>query len=405
MKRALLFGLAFIGMHAAPAAAAGLETSLRASAWSGSRETQADEGAIGDLEIWGRGQWELTDNFSLHGEGWVGTDPVGQHSGAFDIREAYLSWREGPFRVDIGRKIFAWGRADRLNPTDVLGARDLRRLVEDEGDTRLGVASISGQADLYGGQLSLVWAPEFRPTDLPVTLTQPGVHVVRDYSQGEHQFAVRYERFGHAIDWSVTYAEVLDSTPWLSLASETGATATLSLSHPRLTMFGADAATTLGQFGLRFEGALYDYDVDALRGAVTRVPAFAASAGIDRTIFDNTNINLQFIAHIAEAAPGPATQPLGVRQRNDTLRYVWRDTVTGGLLRIRHNFAQDRASIELSTAAFAGGGNYQQARLSYTLRDGVRLTAIGERFDGEPSSLFGRLKDNSLITFGIRLGY
>jgi len=406
MKLNMLCGAAFAALVLAPdSATADVEGSLRASAWSGSRAATSGETAIINLEAWGRSEWRLADNLDLHIEGWAALDPIADGSADADVRDAYLSWRHGPLRINVGRQIFAWGRADRLNPTDVLGARDYRRLVEDEADTRLGLASITGRLELAGGELSLVWAPEFRATELPQTFAGPDLRVVRESPDATtRQFAVRYERFGRSIDWSTSYAEIYDTAPWLSLSVEPGAAPTLTLFHPRFRMLGADAATTWVSFGVRAEAALYDYDVDALRGSATRVPTFAAAIGVDRDFSNSTNVNVQLIVHGARAASAPSASQ-AIALRNDVIQYAWRDTVVGGLLRVRRTFAQDRGSFELSAAAFGGGGEYQQARLGYVLTDGVRLIAMGERFGGDPSSLFGKLEDNTLITLGVRLGF
>lgn len=407
MKRARMYGAALVALLAAPGVArAEVEGSLRAGVWSGPRTATSGGDITLNLEAWGRAEAQLADGLDLRIEGWAALDPVGEGSADADIRDAYLSWRHGPLRFDVGRKVFAWGRADRLNPTDVLGARDYRRLVEDEGDTRLGLGSLTGRLDLGGGELSVVWAPEFRATELPQTFARPGLRVVHDAPDTPaRQFAVRYERFGQSMDWSVSYADVQDATPWLSLSPSPGGGATLALFHPRLRMLGGDAATTWGGFGVRAEAALYDYDADALRGAATRIPTFAGAVGIDRDFPGNTNLNLQVIVHGANAAPAPLVEQAAVAPSNDIVRYAWRDTVVGGLARVRRTFAQDRGSFEFSAAAFGGGGAYVQARLGYALTDGVRLTAMGERFSGEPTSFFGKLEDNSLITLGIRVGY
>lgn len=406
MKYALLCSSVLLAILAAPGlASADVEGSLRASGWSGSRTAADDKGPIIEFEAWGRGEWRLAENLDAHAEGWVAIDPVGEGSADGDIRDAYASWRIGEIQIDGGRKVFAWGRADRLNPTDVLGARDYRRLVEDEGDTRLGIGSVTGRFELAGGEFSVVWAPEFRATELPQTFEQPGLHVAHSAPDApERQFAVRYERFGQAIDWSVTYADVYDATPWLSLHASPGAVPTLTLFHPHIGMLGADMATTVGGFGVRAEAAVYDYDILELHGAATYVPTFAAALGIDRDILRHTNLNLQVVVHGSDAATPPAGQA-AVASRNDAIHYAWNDIIAGGLARVRSSFSQDRGSLEFSAAGFDGGGQYQQIRLGYALLDGVRLSVTGERFGGSPSSLFGSLEDNTLITVGVRLGY
>ena len=58
------------------------------------------------------------------------------------IREAYLDLSHGPLDLRIGKQIIAWGRADRINPTDNLTPRDYTLLVPDDDDQRLGTPAV-----------------------------------------------------------------------------------------------------------------------------------------------------------------------------------------------------------------------------------------------------------------------
>lgn len=392
-------------MSCAGVAEAQVETSLRASVWSSERTAVPDGGVIADVEAWARGRWKLGEAVSLKVEGWAASDPVGDDAAALDVREAYVAWQPDRVRLTAGRQVFAWGRADRLNPTDVLGARDQRRLVDDEGDNRLGVGALSAQFEIARGQLNLIWAPEFRGSRLPQDFGASGIAVRQEAPPWDAgQFALRYERFGQALDWSVTYAEVVDRTPWVS-RTPANEPQGLILFHPRLRMLGADAATTLGPFGLRAEAAAYAYDDSDLRGAAIRKPRFALALGMDREFPGQININVQALVRTAETLAPPPGLQLQAARANGAIQYAWRDTVVGGLVRVRKTFADDRASLEATLGGFSGGGRYEQVRLNYALRDGVRLTAMAEQFSGLPQTLLGRQQDNSLFTLGVRFGY
>ncbi|RYG34403.1 MAG: hypothetical protein EON93_08150 [Burkholderiales bacterium] len=309
-------------------------------------------------------------------------------------------------RIKAGRQVFAWGRADRLNPTDILSARDYRRLVVDDDDARLGIAAVSAQMDVADGELSLVWAPEFRRTTLPQLVAPYGVPVYQQNPEDpESQFAVRYEQFGQSIDWSVTYAEAFDRVPWAARADQPNGSLAVSLLYPRYKMFGADMATTIADYGVRAEAAVYDYDKAELVGVAARIPRFALAVGADRDLPGQFNINVQALVRSNEALQSPAPRLAPFARGNGSIHYTWRDTIVGGLVRVRHAFDADLGSVEASVGGFSGGGNFAQMKLVYALADGIRLIGMAERYGGSDGTQLGRLKDNSLFTIGIRYGY
>ncbi|MFZ3006586.1 MAG: DUF1302 family protein [Phenylobacterium sp.] len=395
------FVLALGASLIASAAHADVETSWRVAGWSGDRLGQAGEGAIVNVEAWVRAAAGPSEGVDLRFEAWAAADPVGQGVVEADIREASVTLTPGPLRLTAGRQIHAWGRSDRINPTDVIGARDLRRLTEDDGDSRLGVAGVSAQFDLAGGVASLHWLPEFRPNQLPMTLPAPAIRATP--GKTESQFALRYERYGQALDWSVSYADLADRTPWLDLGLA-GGRPRIILRHPHLRMLGGDLATTLGAYGVRAEAAFYDYDRGDLTGLAPRRPRFALVLGADRELPSQINVNVQAVVRVNDTLPplGPQT---ALARRNAAIQYGWRDTVVGGAVRLRRAFSADRGSVETTVAAYAGGGTYGQFRLAYAIADGLRASLLAERFAGRSGSLFGGLEDNSLIAVGLRAGF
>lgn len=398
---ALALGAFAAALCGASAARAELETSWRMGAWSGPRLGEAKPGLLA-AEVWARGRWLAADGASARLEAWAGADPVGRGETGLDAREAAVAFESGPLRLTAGRQLYAWGRSDRINPTDVVGARDLRRLTEEDGDNRRGIAAVSAELDLAGGVVSLHWLPEFRPTVLPVSPGAPGRRVAPDGTAT--QVAVRYERFGRAVDWSLSYADLADRTPWFDLGLEAGRPS-LALRHPRLRTLGGDLATTLGPYGVRAEAALYDYDRADLTGLSPRRPRFAVVLGADRDLPGQVNLNVQAVVRGADSLPVPAGLQARSAARNASVQYAWRDTVTGGAVRLRKPFAAERGAVEATLAGYGGGGAYAQVRVGYALRDGLRATLLAERFSGGDESLFGRLKDNTLITLGLRAGF
>jgi hypothetical protein len=378
-----------------------LESSARAAVWTSDRLNR-DEGVVATADLWVRAAADLAEPLSVRLEGWLGIDPVGEGDPGSDLREGLLILKHEAVTLRTGRQIFSWGRADRINPTDVISPRDQRRLVEDEEDNRRGLAAVSLDIALGGGTLSAHWLPEFRPSELPQTLMLNTVSAVRLAPDGpERQFALRFERFGTRIDWSVTYSEAADRTPWLGLEPGPGGPA-LTLRHPRLRMLGFDAATVLGNYGVRLEVAGYRHERSTLSVATERLPRFAAVLGVDRSFPGQWSMIAQAILRVSADGVDRAG---ALAARNAVIHGAWQSVIGGGFVHVRKGFAGDRGSAEVVGAGLTGGGAYGQLKASYALRDGLRVHLLAERYGGGASSFLGRLRDNSLVSVGLRAGF
>ena len=377
-----------------------VEPSARLSLWSSDRLNR-DTDAVPSLDFWIRANADISEAVSVRIEGWAGLNPSGTGDPGGDIREAVLDLKAGGVRFTAGRQMFAWGRADRINPTDVISARDQRRLVDEDEDNRRGLASVSLGVPLAGGTLGLHWLPEFRPTILPQTLSQPGLAVTEIRPRhSERSFAARYERFGEKVDWSVTLSSAPGRTPLLEL-TRSATMPVLTLRYPWLKMLGADLATTIGNYGLRFEAAGYHYDRTGLATAITRVPRFAATLGVDRSFSGQWSVIVQAALRVSTR-----TGETGAfAARNATIQGAWNDVIFGSFARVRKGFSGDRGSIEVVGASFTGGGALGQIKGSYALRDGVKITALWERYAGPQDSYLGRLRGNNLVMLGLRAGF
>nr|WP_310525008.1 porin [Polymorphobacter sp.] len=401
----LAVAIASAALSAPAMAAPTIDFSARAGAWSSDR-TGTDEGIEASSELWLRVRQDLGNTARLRLEGWAGANPYGTGKMAGDIREAQLQLSAGGLTVSAGRQVSVWGRADRINPTDVAAARDYRRLVEDEDDNRLGLAGVTVALPLAGGTVAVHWLPEFRVTQLPIQFARPGLASRMDQPDAvETQFAVRYEHFGSRLDWSVTYAELADRTPWLAIERSADGAVTLVQHHPRLAMLGGDLATTVGDFGLRLELAGYDYARDATRGQAGRLPRFAGVLGIDRSFRGQWSVIAQAVLRLSrEAALAPGASPL-VSDRNNTIHSAWQQTIFGGTIRVRKGLAGDRAAIEATVAAFSSGGNYVQLKASHRLNDTLRIALLAEHYGGASGTFFGQLSPNNTVSFAVRAGF
>src|SRR5688572_9817654 len=142
--------------------------SLRGAYWSSSRDLDGRE----DLPVaalWLRGRWDPDPAVSLLVDGWVGNDDLfHEDATAGRLREAYLDLRAGAVDLRLGKQIIAWGRADRINPTDPLTPRDITLLVPDDGDQRFGTTAVKATTVVSGLAVTGVVLPTFEPHVIPL---------------------------------------------------------------------------------------------------------------------------------------------------------------------------------------------------------------------------------------------
>jgi hypothetical protein len=235
-------------------------------------------GSWGDAKIEGR----LTDQ-DLRREGGV----QGR------LLESYANLYFGSVDLRIGKQNIVWGRADALNPTDVLTPKDFTLLsAKDEEERRIGTAGVklNYYRDTY--TLSLIWLPIFNPTTIPLT-SPPGSQLTEDKrSQGDwtdQGFAIKLDQTGGTVDWSVSYYYGLDLFP---VGRPLSPTRTL-LVHNRIHMAGADFARNFGRFGARSEAAYIHTQNPRGADPFIKNPYFYYLLGVDHDVTEDLNVNLQ----------------------------------------------------------------------------------------------------------------
>src|SRR5262249_30531415 len=133
-------------------------------------------------------------------------------------------------------------------------------------------------------------------------------------------------------DWSVSYYNGSALFPDLSIERRGPLPIGILMSYHRIQVVGADAATTLGRYGLRGEAA-YTFTKES-RGIDPEVtnPFFFLVLGADRTFLEHLNVNVQYIfrAIINYQDPETLRNPL---QRNVAIRQA---LINNPLDRIEH---------------------------------------------------------------------
>ncbi len=386
-----------------------LDYSLRAGYWSASRSLDGEHN-IPNGSLWLRSQPQLSDSTKLKMEGWVASyRPYDRDTPRFDLREGYLTWSGENLDFKIGRQIVVWGRADRINPTDNLSSRDYTLLFPEDDDQRRGNLMVRGGYALGDDYtLSALWLPEFRPNVLP---TQKGTVILPDRQGNDpKQFAVKLDRSGGSFDWSVSYFDGHDRNFDVQGVPLAGGEVALQRLYPHIRVVGADAATTVGSYGLRAETAY-----TMVPGVYTSRPDLRHSEwqgvlGADRTFGENLNVNLQYIVRIVQdfQSPGsfPTLQDSQVATTNDILRNQLDPVQHGASVRISDQFWNDTLKIEASNVIYEPRSQgTARVKASYAITDSVHATVGGGYYYGFDNSYFGMLKNSSGGYVEITWGY
>jgi hypothetical protein len=300
-------------------------------------------------------------------------------------------------RLRLGRQVIAWGRADRINPTDSLSPRDYTALVPEDEEQRIGIDALAANYQL-SDQLGLagVVVPRFKPHRTPTgTLPrnlQPAV------APDKHEWALKLEKAGGAWDASLSYYEGFDRFARYSAALTAPTTVLFKGEFERMQTVGADMATTAGAWGIRAEFSASRMSPRCGSCGNDERYVKRLVMGVDRDVGESANINMQlFVIHrsiYAEGLPGPA----GVISR--ALNRLNSDFGTheyGASIRLYDRFWNDRLKAELGAIFdFSGDSGLVRPRVSYSISDTVKATAGIDYFYGDSQSFFGVRSRNRL---------
>jgi hypothetical protein len=389
--------------------------SLRGAYWSSSRSLD-DRHSFGVASLWLEAAPRLAPGFALRAEGWLRDQRLFHEdylgSGAQgDLREAYLEVGRGPVDVRVGKQLILWGRADRINPTDNLTPRDFTLLVPDDDDQRLGV--VAARATVFVGGLGLtgIWLPDFEPDRVPIRPPPAGARL-REVEPDDPvtQWALRVERTGGAVDWSLSYFDGFDLVPGLGIGGGGPAGIDLVLRHHRIRVLGADAAAAAGRYGLRAEAAYTFTEDSAGRDPAVRTPFFHLVAGGDRTFLDHLNVNIQYILRVIVGYRSPfgIEDPL---EREVAIQHALItsevDAVQHGVsLRVGYRWLNETLEAEVAAVvSLERLGYVVRPRVAYAATDRWRIVVGADVFGGGRHAFYGNLRDNSGVYLEVRRSF
>jgi hypothetical protein len=377
------------------------EGSLRASVWGRTRTLDGHRN-IASGSAWLKGSADIAGG-TFVAEGWARHDQSLRDGGGRSeakLREAYYARSEGDWDVRLGRQILPWGRADEINPTDRLTPRDYTLLVPESSDQRLGL--LAAKVTRHFGDMALtgIWMPGSRPHVLPVR-PMPGVAVRSEAARHRPQVALKLERTGGDIDWSVSWFHGRDNDPDLAIASMGPSMLDLRLRQPRVDVLGVDAAGVIGRFSWRAEAAYSHVRSQSREDPLAKRSNLFAVVGADWDAGAAVNVNMQFVARRVlgwsdpRALADPMLRSLAVEQA--VVSSQLNRTQTGASLRLSRGWLNDTLRTELqAVVSFTTHDFVLRPKLIYALDDRWKLTVGADVFRGRTQSYFGRLRDLSM---------
>lgn len=309
-----------------------------------------------------------------------------------EIREAYAQQSFGPVDLRAGRQITVWGRADKVNPTDVWSVRDLRLLAPEDEDQRLGLLAVQGILNVGDNRLIALWQPEWRapglPSQTPLAKASP--------DKPWRQAGFKWDRSGERADFSVSYAHVLDRLPDVRVGSGTGP----ELAFHFIDVVGADFSAPVGHYGLRGEAA-YTWTADHKGDdPLTQNAGLFAVFGIERTFGGELNANAQYLYKRTTDFPDAnAIADSNARRAAEQVNLgsnQLRANEHGVTLRISHKALNETLESEFTAVHWFGTEDtFLRPKVTYSVSDNFRVIAGAEFYDGPKLSVFGRLSEIS----------
>ncbi len=392
--------------------------SLRTELWSGSRSLD-DEHDIASASLWTDGKLR-SEVGTFVWNAWLRAQDRRLDSRGGRVRELY--WRQAFGAVDVraGRLMPAWGRADGLNPTDNLTARDYTLLAPEDADLRHGRNGV--QLD-YGlprdaGVVSATWFAQDDSHRIPLTQLPSVTYRIDAPAHRDHRdsWALKWDITADGVDGSVSYYEGTDLMPDLSLAALSFTGAEIALRNARTRVWGADVSVQRGAVVWRAEAAYIQPRVNDADEFAHKRPAFTVVGGPEWS-GGGWTVGTQGVWQWVRGfrSPDALADPIA----RDV---AWRQAATanqvaaqqGGLtLRVARRMLNDALLLESTVLALwpvrerdsQSPSGIWRSKLDYALDDHWNLQLGHERPFGPAHSQTGQLTQNRLAYVQLRRSY
>ncbi|MHA6574345.1 hypothetical protein [Pseudomonas yamanorum] len=310
------------------------------------------------------------------------------------LREGYIETGTGEWTWRVGRQIIAWGRSDRVNPTDNLSPRDLTLLVPEDEDQRMGINAVQIRRTLDDNLTVTAVLADFEANRMP-TGTLPRSLLKRGQPDAIES-ALKLDRAGDSLDWSISWFDGYERAP--RYQAVLSAAPLFVSAYERKRAVGADFAWAAQAWTLRGEMAHERLELDCSGCRTVQRKVSRIVLGADRNIGESANFNVQIFGVQRDyQAPGDGEIRRLIDQGTDRLNSEFGARDWGVTTRVSDMFFNERLKLEMSAVVDLSDSSYVvRPRANYSLTDSLKLMTGLDYFHGAQQSYFGVRKKNSL---------
>lgn len=381
-----------------------LNGSIRGGYWSSSR-TLDDKQNIGVTSIWLKSAPRLASDASLFMEGWImNQDLFHSEETKGEIREGYLELNYGRLGIRAGKQIIQWGRADSINPTDNLTPWNYTLPFTEDNELRSGVPSFKANYYYHRITFTGICIPLFEPNKFPLPEEFHVANEKPSSNLSKSEYALKIDSTSNFFDWSLSYFEGFDPMPDLGLNEG------ITLTYPKIKVFGGDFAATLDKFGIRGEAAYFFTGDENGDNPQKKNPYLLYVLGADRNLTEDLYLNLQFIQRIVADYKNPfdIQDPVlkGIAVKGAIINSQL-DRVTDMVsFKLSYKMLYETLKTELSAVYNITRRDYLvKPKLIYTFTDQWIGTLGADIYRGKEDSLFGMFEKNTAVFAEVKYGF
>ncbi|MBM3117034.1 hypothetical protein [Jeongeupia naejangsanensis] len=368
-------------------------------AWSSNRVLDDREGILAPM-LSADASVNLTDQLSVRAGGLVYNFAQDEGGSTRSIlREAFLQWTGEETQIRAGWQVVAWGRADRINPTDNISARDYTSPQSVDEAQRMGAAMLSVSHDFGNpGRLTLL-GKEVKQSRMPNDEAEKNLPMRPDAEQ--YEYAAKFDHSGDGFDWSLSYFKGLEKPRSLQLMRLADQRIVgVNRGYAELEVFGADAATTLSGWGLRGEIAHMDFPETDFKVNDGRISHWYGITGVETNLPANATIGMQYFFRYFDEDPlldGVTPAESAVRRKLRIANNQFHQYQDGLTLRIAQRLWNDSVDYEIVGVVNFRDSDYAiRPRINWRYSDSIKLSAGADIYRGKDESFFGSLRKNNV---------
>lgn len=330
---------------------------------------------------------------------------LGQNIGASSrlaaqIIEGYLDLRLGALDLRVGRQIVAWGQTDGWNPTDNINSTDYTVESAEIDASKLPVTALKTRYYFGESNLEAVVVPEYAAAKLPAIPLPAGLAITPSATPAaaveNATWAARLSHSWQGFDLSASYFWGWSPSPDIRMTPPVNPLdpPLLMEEYHRLRVFGADFATTRGQWSFRGEGAYFLTEDRTGTDPAIENPYWQYVLGAEYSFSDDLTIAAQLMQKIIEKFDAAVEYPPwpGMPAKEGL--------TTSVMVRARYNVTSSLTGDLTAVVNIPHADFFIRPELSYSPADALAFSVGALFFAGGADTEFGAMKERSQRVYG-----